>query len=109
MHAKNISIFHFEDGQIAPTPAYDMVPQTHLGADGRMALAINNQYIHSQISANDLIAEAESWGMRNVRQEISDTVEQVLGIIGSEAPHKFAHPRLREDIEVFATRLLSGL
>jgi serine/threonine-protein kinase HipA len=109
MHAKNISIFHFEDGQIALTPAYDMVPQTHLDDDGRMALAINNQYIHSQISANDLIAEAESWGMRNVRQEIKDTLEQVLGIIGSEAPHKLAHPRLREDIEFFATRLLSGL
>jgi serine/threonine-protein kinase HipA len=86
-----------------------MVPQTHLDDDGRMALAINNQYIHSQISANDLIAEAESWGMRNVRQEISDTLKQVLGIIGSEAPHKLAHPRLREDIEFFATRLLSGL
>jgi predicted metal-dependent hydrolase len=47
--------------------------------------------------------------MRNVRQEIKDTLEQVLGIIGSEAPHKLAHPRLREDIEFFATRLLAGL
>ncbi|SCX03684.1 type II toxin-antitoxin system HipA family toxin [Candidatus Aquiluna sp. UB-MaderosW2red] len=109
MHAKNISIFHFEDGQIAPTPAYDMVPQTHLGSDGRMALAINNQYIHSQISADDLVAEAESWGMRNVSQEIRDTLERVLSIIASEVPHKLAHPRLREDIAGFTLRLLAGL
>ena len=55
MHAKNISMLHLSDGSRRITPAYDVVPQTHLDSDGKMAVAINRKYSHAAITLDDLI------------------------------------------------------
>jgi serine/threonine-protein kinase HipA len=52
-------MLHLSDGSTRITPAYDVVPQTQLDSDGKMALAINRKYSHAAITIDDLIVEAE--------------------------------------------------
>lgn len=42
------------DGSVQLVPAYDIVPQAHLTNDGKLALAVNQKYLHSEITSDDL-------------------------------------------------------
>ena len=108
MHAKNLSIFHFGDGSFDLTPAYDMVPQMHLDADGKMALAINGKYHHAQINGTDLAIEGDSWGIQNADEIVRTTLGNVLEVVANEQTHPNAYPQLRADIEAFTNRLISS-
>lgn len=109
LHAKNISILHFENESSTLAPAYDMVPLTHISdLDGEMALAVNNKYLHESITAEDLVLEAESWGMKEVRPVVIKTLKKIKEFVSSEVPDHRAHPGLRRDIEGFCQNLLSG-
>ncbi|MFD0557035.1 serine/threonine-protein kinase HipA [Stackebrandtia endophytica] len=108
MHAKNISLLHFQDGTMTLAPAYDIVPQSHLPNDGEMALAINHEYRHQSITRDHLIAEGHNWGLTNPRQLINDTLAIVLETAAKEAPHPAAHPGLTHDITRFTTNLLNN-
>lgn len=107
MHAKNISILHYEDGSIELTPAYDMVPLVHV-ADDDVALSVNRKYRFAQISGSDIVAEAESWGVKGADEIIQATLTNVLEIVASEKAHPKAYPQLRADIESFTKQLLAS-
>jgi serine/threonine-protein kinase HipA len=108
MHGKNISMLHLHDGSTRITPAYDVVPQTHLDSDGKMALAINRKYVHAAITIDDLIAEGQSWKVRSPREIITSTLEAVGMFVRSESPVENAYAGLRDDIAMFTRNLLDG-
>ena len=111
MHAKNISILHYSDESIALAPTYDQVPLRHHGTDGRMALAINGQYMHSNISMSDIVSELAIWrcgGFADETAFISDRLETFLSALKGALPIEKAYPNLIADISGFITNLLSG-
>ncbi|EPR77349.1 HipA [Leifsonia rubra CMS 76R] len=108
MHGKNISMIHLQDGSTKIAPAYDVVPQTHLASDGRMALAINRKYVHAAITFDDLAAEGQSWGVRSAHEIVTTALEAVDGFVRSETPVEKAYAGLQDDIAKFTRNLLEG-
>ena len=108
MHGKNISMLHLRDGSTRITPAYDVVPQSHLDSDGKMALATNRKFFHAAITVDDLVDEAESWRVRSPRTIIMETLDAVKGFVHSEAPVENAYYRLQSDIAAFTRNLMEG-
>jgi len=108
MHGKNISMLHLQDGSTRITPAYDVVPQTHLDSDGKMALAINRKFLHAAITIDDLVEEAESWKVRSPRTIVMETLDAVRRFVHSEAPVENAYDGLQGDIAAFTRNLLEG-
>ena len=108
MHGKNISVLHLPDGSTSITPAYDVVPQTHLDSDGKMALAINRKYSHAAITIDDLIVEGEAWNVRAARSIITSVLEAVESFATSESPVEQAYAGLQDDIARFTRNLLNG-
>ncbi|TFD76979.1 type II toxin-antitoxin system HipA family toxin [Cryobacterium fucosi] len=108
MHGKNISMLHLHDGSTRIAPAYDVVPQTHLDSDGKMALAINRKYVHATITIDDLIAEGQTWKVRSPRAIITSALEAVDMFVRSENPAPNAYAGLRDDIARFTRNLLDG-
>lgn len=108
MHAKNISLLHLPNGSSRLAPAYDVVPLTHYpGIDGRMAMAINDVYVHAHIRRSDLIAEAGRWGMGTIRAgEVVDAAAATIRLtVHQEKPHARAVPGLQHMIDSVAARI----
>lgn len=108
LHAKNLSVLHRLDAPVALAPAYDVVPQAHHSNDGEVALAINGRYRHAALTRVDLVAEGQSWGVRDSEAVVNDTLESLRDAVGMEAPLNRAHPGLVEDVRGFTERLLDG-
>gem|GEM_PF-1801905 len=88
-----------------PAPAYDVVPQAHLKNDGKLALAVNRKYRHSDVTGKDLLTEFTSWGLRRAAVTICDTLEQLEAIAKDEVPVEEAFPALQEQILGFVGTL----
>ena len=109
LHAKNISILHLSNEGSLMAPAYDTVPLVHNpGSDGKMALAVNGKYKHSQISSADILAEANSWGLKGSAEIVNDTLEIIKSFVMSESPDARAYERLSQDIALYTQNLLDG-
>lgn len=109
MHAKNVGLIHPPDGSVGLAPAYDVVPHTHLhGVDGRMAMAIGNQYRHATLTRGHLAAEFAGWGLRAADEIVDDTLQTIAEAVVAEAPHPDADPRIRENIRKFTENLRMG-
>lgn len=109
LHAKNISILHFPNGDSTMAPAYDTVPLVHNpDTDKKMALAINGKYFHAQITSTDIAQEAESWGVKNPLETIKETLEIVETFLLSEQPDPRAYKNLVQEIGMFTRNLLDG-
>lgn len=109
LHAKNISILHFPDGESTLAPAYDTVPLIHNpDTDQRMALAINDKYLHRQISSADIVAEVISWGIRDPEKIVNDALENIKSAVKNEQPDSRAYHNLSHEIDMFTQNLLDG-
>lgn len=109
MHTKNVGLLHPADGTVRLAPAYDQVPLAYAPTtDGRMALAVNGTYRHTDITRDDLIAEVASWGVRRATAVIADTVEELTDVLRAETPLDGAHPALQESVQAFTSRLQGG-
>lgn len=108
MHAKNLSILHLPDGSLDLAPAYDVVPQMHMGFDPRFAFNVNGVGDHELITLADLAAEGRKWGLRRSETLVQQTVEQVAAFVEGEAPAAGAHYALADDIARFCSNLLQG-
>lgn len=71
LHGKNISFLHHGDGTVGLAPIYDVMCTTHYdGQAGRrdvdtgLGLFIGGQTDILQVTTDDLVTEATSWGMR---------------------------------------------
>lgn len=109
MHMKNISLLHDIDGSTRLAPMYDIVPQHFHDNDGELALSVAGVYDHAAVSAEDLVAEGEGWGVKDADTVVGETLRVVLDVAASERPHIAAHPGLQLEIERFAQNLLGGL
>ncbi|MHB1063926.1 MAG: type II toxin-antitoxin system HipA family toxin [Georgenia sp.] len=76
-HAKNIAFLRLEDGTAKVAPVYDTAMHLHAaGHDGHSAIEVNGKSAILDVGAQDLIAEARSWGIppsrasRTVRQAV---------------------------------------
>jgi len=108
MHTKNIGLLHPADGSVRLTPAYDVVPQAHLSNDGRLALAVNRKYRLLDVTADDLLEEFTSWGLKRAAATVGETLERLKGVVMDEAPLDQAFPALQEQILSFISRLRTG-
>jgi len=108
MHAKNVSMLHLPDGTARIAPMYDVVPLRHQPTDGRLALAVNGAYVHSTITAEDLVAEGEAWGVATAHDAVRAALGAVADALSREEPDQRAHPGLRDDAAGFTQNLLAG-
>ncbi|WP_415297353.1 type II toxin-antitoxin system HipA family toxin [Cellulosimicrobium sp. SJTW-1] len=108
MHAKNVSMLHLPDGSARVAPMYDVVPLRHQPTDGRLALAVNGVYVHSAVTAGDLVSEGEAWGARASADVVRSTLDDVASVVASETPDSRAQPGLRDEILGFTRNLLAG-
>ena len=76
--------------------------------DGQMALAVDGEYRHAALTVDHLVAEAESWGVRNPRPRVLDLLARLREAVEEEEPDPRAHPAVRDLVDGFARKLLSG-
>lgn len=107
-HAKNISLLHHLSGDVRLAPAYDVVPHAHLASDGKLAFAVNGRYRLEQITAEDLVLEARSWGISRAETVVHDTLEALRAALDQAEPLDGAHPALHEYIRALTQNLLDG-
>lgn len=107
MHAKNVSLVHDSDGAITLAPAYDFVPLAHHASNGELALSVAGEYRHAAVTAEHLIAEFASWGIRNPTQIVEDTLAAVRWATERITPDARAHAGIVDDIQRFTTNLLN--
>lgn len=109
MHTKNIGLLHPSSGEVRLAPTYDVVPQVHRSnSDGRMALAINGKYQHSEITTGDLVTELSSWGLRHSAEVVLTTLGEIESALSVEVPLDGAYANLRNNCLSFTTALLAG-
>lgn len=108
MHAKNLGLVHPVDDDATLAPAYDVVPQVHMPNDGKLALAVNRRYRHSEITRDDLHAEFVDWGLRRAASVINDTLEELRAVAREEEELDGAALGLQDQILVFVDNLLVG-
>lgn len=75
MHAKNISFLRLADGRVQLSPAYDIAMRLHHHRDNRtFALDINGEFLVTEITIDDVVAEALTWGIpaKRARRVIAD-------------------------------------
>jgi serine/threonine-protein kinase HipA len=108
LHAKNISLLHPVDAEVQLAPAYDIVPQAHTSSDGRLALSVNRRYRLADVTAEDIIAEIRSWGLRNPTPLVRETLAEILEAVTNEHPQDRAYPALQEEITAFVRNLIAG-
>ena len=108
MHTKNLGLLHPVDDDVTLAPAYDIVPQAHMPNDGKIALAVNKRYRHSEITRDDLHAEFVGWGLRGAARTINDTLEELQAIVREEEELDGAALALQDQILAFIDNLLYG-
>lgn len=108
LHTKNLSLLHPLDSPPTLAPAYDVVPLRQHANDGEQALAIDGEYRHAALTVAHLVAEAESWGLRNPRPRILGLLERLQDAASHEEPDARAHPQVADLVRTFATNLLAG-
>ena len=109
LHGKNVSMLHYPDGTAKIAPAYDIVPLAHhSNVDGRMAMSIGGVYPHKQLTADLIAHEGESWGLRDARSLVEDTLAELADAAEAEQPDARAHPDLGDDVRTFILNLRKG-
>ena len=108
LHTKNLSLLHPLDGPPTLAPAYDVVPLRQHANDGQMALAVDGEYHHAALTVDHLVAEAESWGLRDTRPRVLDLLSRLRHAVEDEAPDARAHPAVRDLVGGFTRNLLRG-
>jgi len=114
MHAKNVSVFHYPDQSVRLTPVYDQVPLRHQNTDGRMALSIDGEYIHANLTFDSIIDELVSWKTESFKDEketisfVRNHLESCYSALEKVGISKNAYPSLKNNIASFITNLLSG-
>ncbi|MCL2821118.1 MAG: HipA domain-containing protein [Oscillospiraceae bacterium] len=114
MHAKNVSILHLPDESVSLAPAYDQVALRHNSTDGRMALSVGGEYIHANISINNIVSELISWKCFRFSDKnetaafIEKHLQKYIDIMDSITPNKIAYKNLKSNIHSFISNLLDG-
>jgi serine/threonine-protein kinase HipA len=108
LHTKNLSLLHPLGAPPTLAPAYDVVPLRQHENDGQMALAVDGEYHHAALTVDHLVAEAESWGVRDPRPRVLELLALLQDALEDEEPDPRAHAGVRDLVDSFARNLLSG-
>lgn len=87
-HARNLSLLLHEDGSVSFAPLYDLVcTRAYDGVSTDLSQRINGQHNIDMVTVDDLVAEAESWGLTNrlARRRAVDVVSRVRASLGRAA------------------------
>jgi serine/threonine-protein kinase HipA len=112
-HAKNFSLLLHESGAVQLAPAYDIVSTAlYPRVDVRPGMSVNQKISIHDITTQDVIAEATSWGMHQARATacITDLIERLPRAIraaSSDVPS--VPPELVELVNVRAAAFANGL
>lgn len=80
-HAKNLSLLHDAGGQVRLAPAYDVMATVHYpGLTTIPGMFVNGVRDIRAVTRDDLVSEAESWGMP--QRLVAARIEQLL--VGAE-------------------------
>jgi serine/threonine-protein kinase HipA len=114
MHAKNVSIFHLSDETVSLAPTYDQVPLRHQGSDGRMALAIDGEYVHANLSLRMIRNELLAWQTSSFTDErdtdmfVKEFLESCYSAVETLDVGEKTYPGLKKDITSHISNLLTG-
>ena len=113
-HAKNIALLHSAHST-AVAPAYDTVPglfaRDMIDEGFRMAFAVNGIFDHRQMSAEALVAEAQSWRVTApdlASAAVEDAIASITGAIRQVAPPAGVSAGLVDKLTWTADRLRAG-
>ena len=104
MHAKNLSLLHLPNEDVALAPAYDLVPLQHQNTDGKMALKIGGEYYHARIGRDEIVNELLSWKLPAIKSAesavafVSDFSGMAEGALEQIDIHPKAYPRLKDNV-----------
>ncbi|MBD3751409.1 MAG: HipA domain-containing protein [Micrococcales bacterium] len=110
-HAKNFSLLHDERGRITLAPIYDAAPLAlAYDATDALALRINGVTRLPDVTADDLVAEATSWGVPD--GEARAAIDETLTAIVEATRDVHAHPAIEAHVPGYirgqAENLLAG-
>jgi serine/threonine-protein kinase HipA len=71
-------------------------------------MAINGVYPHRQLTAEDLVTEGESWGLRGARTIVDDALATLAETAAIEIPDASARHTVDEDVRTFIDNLRAG-
>ncbi len=113
-HAKNISVLRLPDGSARLAPAYDVAMHLHhRGATRSFAMDVNATWDVDRLTAADLVAEGESWGLprRRAQRVVRTALERCeVALAVLERPeHAAVSAAARRAVTRQVTTLLSGL
>ena len=110
MHAKNISFLRYADARVELSPAYDIAMHLHHRRDNRrFALDVNGRHRMEELTVDDVIAEAISWGLpaRRARRVVTDTTAALSEAL--RTVDRAAHPGVSEAAwELVSTRVATA-
>lgn len=96
-HAKNYSLLHVQPAVVELSPMYDVVPVRDIEPRARhLSIRIMGKILADDITREDVIGEACSWGMGRGRaiQVIDETLSHIeVGIAQANAPYPMAGQR----------------
>ncbi|MGH3351451.1 MAG: type II toxin-antitoxin system HipA family toxin [Nocardioides sp.] len=98
MHAKNISFIRHADGSVTLSPAYDISMHLHHRRDNRrFAMDVNGKFLVDQVTIDDVVAEARSWGLpeRRAIRVVNGTLSQIAEAFS--AIDRSVHPGVSVD------------
>ena len=92
-HAKNISLLRHENGTVELAPAYDISMHAHSAAsNGLSAMDVNGRTRLADITADDLVAEGNGWGLPR-RRAVRAVATTATGLVHAlEAIDRDTHP-----------------
>jgi serine/threonine-protein kinase HipA len=101
-HAKNISLIHHRTGTVELAPLYDTVPTVLFPTlKDRAAMYVNGQTVLSEVTVDDVVAEAASWSLDatvarsdavatvNAMTDALDDVPDILATVVSARARRF--------------------
>ncbi len=84
-HAKNISVLHRPDGSVTLAPAYDVAMHAHYEhAEHRFAMDVAGHRTMTELTGQDLVTEATSWGLSTIRATrlVAATLDRLQAALG---------------------------
>jgi serine/threonine-protein kinase HipA len=88
-HAKNISVLHHDNGDLALAPAYDISPHRHYPHTGRRsAMDVNGTQDIDAITVVALVAEGVSWGLKDAvaADAVTSVLERTREYVSAQGP-----------------------
>lgn len=111
-HAGNLGVMHHRDGSIAFAPAYDMVVNSLYNPAGEhpLALFIDGEYKHRNISRKELINEGVSWGIKEnqVAAIVDEKIERLEQAFSTVDPHPSIPEEAFINVGNYITNLREG-